>query len=353
MSEVVKKAPRVALFYGTDSRASLAEVRRWVGVFHQKYGNVTHYSLSADELGIDQTLKGIQQAVAGQSLFPEPKLVVVKRLSALDPKKGKVLQPLLKWLDGQIEQLDVQITVVLWEDRDLPESHALLEKAGQWKEAGLLSLKRFQVPDNRNISGYINQYLEGTNTSVTPEGLRWLQEQYRFLDREARLRLRLRQNDQRLEDERSWWLAGVLEGALTCSQGAVITLEDIQAGHAALESPVGVFEISEAVGNMRWQEAAELLQRFSSQGADDSAYFGLYAALAWQIQRGQSRFSQEVRAAAMELLAEIEVVSKVFPLTHAWLAELFVIRLRQRVESKEYLNLVDRRVMWLASLARS
>jgi len=346
-------SPRIAVFYGTDSQMSLAEVGRWASVFQKKYGQTTRYIFAAEELGAEKLLKELDQTFAGQTLFAEPKLIIVKRLCSLDPKKGKGVAPIIAWLQAHLAQFDETVTMVFWEDRDLPADHAFLTAAKELEQSGLARLKRYQVPEAREVVSYVKRYVEAADLSIEPEALRWLQDQYRFLDRQVRLQRRLRATDQRQEDERGWWLANLLEGALVRAEDGVVRVTDLEAGHQALAQPVGVFEISEALGKFAWVEASRLLERFIAQNPDDSEYFGLYAALGWQVQRGQTRLSTEQRAYVMKLLAEIEVLSKTTTLEHAWLLELFLVRVYDQVKTGSWQSLLDWRKAWLAGLSRS
>lgn len=348
-----KPVPRLHIFYGSDSRASLAEVRRWTGLFHKKYGETTRFVLDADDMPVDQVRQELERQLLGQTLFAQPKLILVRRLAVADPKKGKALVPLLAWLEGQTGLLDESVTLMFWEERDLPADHALALKAEEWARAGKAAVRRYAIPGPRELAAVVRTHLEAAGKSIDREAMVWLAEQYQFLDRRVRLQQRLRSDQSRLDDERGWWLFNLLEGASLRSAGSILTVDDLRHGHAALGQPVGAFDIAASLASLRWADLRRQITAFAAAESDDSAYFGLYAALAWQAQRGSARLQGSLRAHALRLLGEIEVVSKSAGLGHAWLLERFVTSLQRLQEEGAAESLLDLRKLWLAALPRS
>ena len=142
-------APRLHFFYGTDNRASLAEVHRWVQLFHQKYGQTTHYTIEADELTPEEVVRQLSQNMIGQSLFPEPKLVLLKRLATYEAKRTSGLKLVTEYLSQKLADQGEEITIVLWEERDLAPTKPLLTTAKEWEKKGLAKLQQFQVPEGK------------------------------------------------------------------------------------------------------------------------------------------------------------------------------------------------------------
>lgn len=322
----------------------------WKELFLKKYGQTTLYILEADELAADEFGRRLAATLSTESLFAEPKLVIVKRLTAQE--KGKSLpfsQGFLGVLTGYLKNLDNKITVAVWEENSLPATHPLRQAFQVWQSAGEAKIQHFQVPATREVGRVIQSLLQKEDFSIEPDARQWLVEQYGRIEQINRLAQRLKTNEELMEDERSWWLHQVLAGAMLRATKKSIHLSDL-ANEQVIQVPVGPFDLINALSRRNWLQAREIARLMEAATQDEAGYFNLYAALRWHFRRGL-RNSEEARF-ALTLLAEIELVTKNFSLEHAWLVDSFINRLEEA--SRGSIRPIFRqRVLWLSQLPRS
>ncbi|MCC2631787.1 MAG: hypothetical protein K0S20_486 [Patescibacteria group bacterium] len=342
--------PRLFLFYGTDSRSSGQAVRKWESLFIAKYGDATRHILDADNLSQNDLAKTLRELVEGQSLFPTPKLILVKRLSSTDRAPGfKTSKTFVLAMNEIISYLDESVTIAVWEDRSFAATHPLLKAFEEWEKQGIASTKRFQAPLESQVVSVASKYVAAQGGSLDKSGAAWLQSAYGNLGKRARLEKRLKTGQDLLEDERPWWLYQLLDNALIRTNGQAITEAVFRADFPEAITAVGVFDIVTAISNGRFQSAHELLEEVDP--TDDSIFFSLIAALRWQFGKSPSR---TIRSGyALSLLAEMELIIKNFPIPFKWLLSLFIKRLEQHSRSGEELPILNARKLWLAHLART
>ena len=322
------------LFYGSDSRRSLQELQRWSALYETKHGLTARYVIEGDEGDVRQRL---QQHLQGISLFAEPQLLILKRLS--EPRKlTKAQTEQLERIASDLQDLPDGVTVLLFEAYDLPVSHPLRRSF----EAAELTAKlhRFQVPDERSLPGTVRALLAPYGLGISKEAISWLQERYRLLG--------LLQTPDRsksvLADERGWWLANLLEGAALRAEGTEIDLATLNAEATVLLPPVSPFAITRAIADGNLAEAARQAFRFM-QSADERDYFGLWGALDWQLSQPGIRLSSERVQQAKAWLGEVELDAKRGDLAPSWILHQFLTRLHDGRAS-----LIDPRLLWLSQL---
>jgi len=342
-------AIRLHLFYGNDSYTSLQALRRWTALFDTKYGTTTRHILEVDELSVAQLQTALSRILSTNSLFPEPVLLILKRISSLSAAQSRECMQILT---KQVTNMADSTTILVWEDQGLPPTHAVLTQFEEWAAGGRAKLHLSMMPAERDLIRVAQRLLEPLGCSLDPDGARWLREQYRFQDQQVRLASRKKAADILLEDTRSWWLPRILEGAALRSLEGVVTATQLAEGQRSLAQPVSAFEIAQACTNRQWEVLRERLYVFG-QGADTSSFFGLLGALRWQLQRGSSTLSPSLQAYAMRILNELELILKNFPLEAPWLFDVFVFRLQEADWSGARAEIIPARTLWLCQLPRS
>jgi hypothetical protein len=288
------------------------------------------------------------------ALFPEPVLLVVKRLSAQDGSSRTFAssKEFMKLMIQLWEHTPTTTSVLLWEDRFLPDTHPLMDQFNRWGDLGVAKVHSSMMPQERDLTRLANKILEPFGATLDQSGATWLREQYRFQEQAVRLASRKKATDILVEDERSWWLPQILEGAALRSLDSCITAKQLEEGQRSMAQPVSVFEISQACTGKQWSVLREKLYDFSTT-AEAGDFFGLLGALKWQLQRGNSSLSPSLQSYAMRLLNEVELILKNAPLEGSWLFDLFVDRLEQFGRSSDRVSLIPPRTLWLAQLPRS
>ena len=342
--------PRLHLFYGTDSRVSLLAIQKWVALFDAKYGQGLRYSLDADELGGAATLNELEKILGAQTLFAEPTLVVVRRFASLDFGRSQAnTKALVELLNRQWPHVPSTLTLAFFEPADMAPNNGLLTGISAIEANDGNRTHLAQLPASTEVSRYIANYLRSQGYTADTEAVRWLGSQYRNLERSVRLQRRLKATDPLLDDERGWWLVSLLNSATARCVETTLSLADVQAAQPMFDDPVSAFTFAQALANSQWDAARSALAGFS-QGADESAYFGLYAATNWQIERGRERgLSERQRLHALRLLAELELIGKNTTVPHLWLLELLI----DRLQAGENAYIIPPRTLWLATLPRS
>ncbi len=345
--------PRLYLFHGSDSHASLRALQNWVRLFSQKHGDATRYFFDADELTLDQLQREVAGVLEGATLFPVPKLLVIRRLSQLDRSAvAKSSQALVDLLQERLRFIDQEVTILMWEERLLSANHPTVRRFTEWEKAGLAEIRAFRLPSG-SVLRLALSYAKEQGYALTREAAQWLQEQYQLLEQEARLEQRLRSGDELGRDLRGWWLHGLLDSAMLRATGEVITLQDLTVGTQEVAILPQAFRFAQAVGDGKWQQARQLLRQLEQHSTDEGVFFSWYAALRWQVTGRPGRIGPGQVQHLLELLAEIELVSKNFQIPHAWLVDVLLLRLEAGSQGGENRTLFDPKRLWLAQLPRS
>jgi len=340
--------PRAYLFYGSDTRASLREVARWRAVFEQKHGSYASFCIEADELDAARFADELTRCLQGNTLFDEPRLIVIRRLTVQE--KGKSV-PFTKALITALQPsilADENLTVAVWEEADLKTESLLLGFFESQEKAGVAKIHRFSVPTVAGLGRAVHTLLEKEGLDIEPEALRWLGDQYGWIERKSRLELRLKPGDTWEGDYRGWWLYQIIDGAILRNTSGILSLSDVQAGHRALGEPVGAFDIASALSSGNWAKTRALSSRFIAESTESGDYFALLAALRWQLRR-KSSLSHVATAYAERLLGEVEVAAKNGIPEPSWLLSLLISRLEA---SSELEPLLPYRTLWLSQLPR-
>ena len=343
--------PRIHLFFGNNTKASLEAITSWRVLFLSKYGVSTCHILEVDELTLPEFTSSFSSLLTSQSLFAEPTLVVVKRVTSLDTKKTPAgSEAFIKLVQENQAQIGDWLTLAVWIDQDLPEGHCLLKSFEIWKAEGKAAYKRLSIPSTSQIGRFAGRFYEERGFELLPEAAQWLVGEYRKLEQAERLRKRLKMDELLLEDERSWWLESVLEGGLLRAEGKTISLKSLEIGHLQLAAPVSVFEVVKLFRMQQWSKVRSLLREW--EDCDESNYFALYAVLRQQLSRFEPNWTSEQKEHLKILLADIEVIAKNFSLKQAWLAEMLIIRSEQAFHHK-FDVIIPARKLWMAHMQRT
>ena len=338
-------APRLYLFHGADTHGSLEALHRWEAAFLQKYGIATRFSIEADESSLEEVNRIIAQQGEGISLFPEPKLILIKRLSAHEKgKAGSVrIQAILKEIGYMAGSLH---TVVVWEDRLLSNKSGIFNWFTEQSEAGKEKITLFNPPSDRELPSRIQKYVTAAEGTIEPDAIRWLGDQYRQQEKVQRIAAKLRSMEPLPQDRRIWWLYGVLDQAILLGNRR-ITLGVVQACNEVVEG-ISVFEVINACKERQWVRAHELFARWQVD-QDDTGYFGLWSLLRLAL-RGSGLSHSATEAYGLRLLAEVEIAAKNTTIPYDVLTETLLLRLR---EGKSDCPLIEPRTLWLSTLPLS
>lgn len=328
------------LFYGSDSRKSLQELMRWTALYEAKHGSAAKYVIDGNEADLQQTRQKMQQYLQGASLFAEPQLVIIKRLSL--PRKLVAAQTkALEQLVGDLEHIPEGMTILIWEEYDLPPTHPILRGFEHFQATATGKGHRFTIPDERSLGAAVQTVLSPYGLELSVDALHWLKEQYRIL---GLLQIPGR-GKPAMAEERGWWLANLLEGAALRAQTSQIDLTALRAEQNEQLAPASPFAFTKAVAAGDFNEAHRQAGLFM-QVADESAYFGLWGALQWQLDQPGVRLPCAVLVHAKRLLGEIEINAKRGELLPAWLLHQYLVRLA----TSSNRSLIEPRILWLSSL---
>ena len=342
---------RVFLFSGPDSYASLAAVRRWEALFRAKHGDASRYVLEADELGPDRLAAESERLLAGDTLFSTSKFILIRRAASADPGPGfRTAKALLDVLEKSRSRIDGQVTIVLWEPVGLATNHPVSSRFAAWGATGWAEARSFAVPTSRTVVRVAQDYLREAGTRMDAQAVEWLRAHYLNQEQEARIRQRLKPGQELLQDNRTWWLYGVLEGALLRAEHDEVGLADLSAGSEGLAVLPGPFALADAVERQNWPEAWRQASLLAASGPSDGDYFSLYAALAWQARRAAGPLAVRSHH-AKRLLGEIELLAKNVDLPHAWLVDMFLLRLAAAESDPR--PIIDPKRLWTALASRS
>jgi DNA polymerase III delta subunit len=342
--------PRVYLFYGANSHASSLAIQRWRSLFLEKYGASTAYVIDADELTPEQFVKQLQGFLGAQTLFSEPQLILIKRVTSGPKAATANTTALLKELERVMAGLDDMTTIVIWEEHGLGATHPLFNQFRIWQDKGLVKVHHFPPPTRHGVPKLVNAYLRPYEQRLTVEGEGWLTEQYNRLGKQLRLVKKIKNNEELLDDDRLWWLYQVAE--IASLQGArEIGPKELAKGHASVAESIGAFDIAQAVVDRRWKNARMLLGAFAQEAANGD-YFPLLAALRWQCSRSAPSGSSALFRYALQLLGHVELLIKNHPVEAIWVFDLWLTRLEEWTPGVENDYLISPRKLWLAELAR-
>jgi len=344
--------PRLYLFYGPDSWSSSRAVDRWKRAFLDKFGETTFYSINCDDVPLDHCLEHVQTALQGQNLFAEPRLLMLRRLTSQENGRSRVYsQAVISQILAAEATFDDSLTIVIWVDQGLDKKHPLLIQFSKWAEEGVGKVTLFPIFTAQRMIAAARHYVSESGYSLSTDAERWLNNEYGRLGKQLRIEQRLKYGQEPLQDYRSWWMYQTLDSALVLSDTQEIDEQHLKAAVATTSEPIAVFDIVNAITTKQWTKSSQLLQGFERTGATTSDYLGLLAALRWQLTRPGTRFTpQEVRS-ALQLLMNLEIISKNFSFELPWLFDLFLLRLQKL--NQEFPVIINPRKLWLAHIARS
>lgn len=339
--------PRIYLFHGNDSFRSGRMLQHWRQRFEEKYGLVERIMLEADELSANELQQALHQALIAQGLFGGERLVVIKRLTTQEKGLARALsKTVLAELESAINYLD-GTTIVLWEAKQLGAEHSLVKQFQTWERASKAKIILFTVPTTSRLSQVVESYMADLGTSLEPAAFQLLSQQYDYLGRLRRLVLRLKADEIVVEDDRSWWLAQILESAASRADNGVITASILQDIHRTLLAPLGIFTIVEAWLAGATEKVQPYLAQLRLEGEEDR-YLQLLAALRWQINR---QMQQANTTRLQRLLGEVELIQKNFSIEMGLLLELAYLRWMNPRDDNY--SIISSRKLWLAHLART
>lgn len=322
-----KEAPVYRHFFGgNDSYASQREVGTWEELFCRKYGDVTRYVLDGSELDASAQLSFLSHHAGAVNLFDNASLLFLKRLcqkaaptSSERSHLGKVMKV--------IATIPAGTTVLWWEPLGLSSTHPLLETMAAWQEEGLAKTHISALPDVSHVVRFAQSYLTRFKQSLAADAQTWLRARY---------------NQMSVSDERGWWLHTVLESASLRCDAEEISAASLSVSAGLLVVEALPFPLTEALAARRFDEAYRLAAIM--EGSEQSAYFALFGAIAWQLNRKPGRLSgQEIRHAHW-LLGQVEITLKSGDVPAAWLLTHFIHALEAAT------NMLSPRTIWLATL---
>jgi hypothetical protein len=330
---------RVYLFHGNDTRASLAEVSRWRRAFVAKYDGAGAVVIDSDEAEVRSILGRLQESLTTHNLFAEPRFTVLRRSASLTPAQQKEL---VAFLSTTMKGLVEGSVLVIWEDRLLKEAAPLLKWAQDKAE-----IKEYQVVDARH---FVDRTVKTGRYLLTPDAQRWAVNWCRNVEKAQRVEGRLKATERIAADRRSWELPTLFDmAALLIPETRPIDVKDLEQALTTAEQPVSPFEIINATQAEAWSKAIQLSQHFGE--GDERAYYGLAALLRMHFSRELNGRHPDLAQYALQLLAEIELVSKNVAVHLPWLFDVFFQRCAQHKAHGSQPLLSPRR-LWLSHVQR-
>jgi hypothetical protein len=340
-------------FYGSDSVASSEALRSWSRLFADKYGTGTRYIVEADELTSESLLRQLAALIESRTLFAEPQLIILKRVSALDVGNSQAAsRALAAYLAKHTGEFAADLVLLQWEPTDFPANHPLLRAWKEWEGAGKAVLHAASSPTLAHVVPFAQRYLKTWHRQLEPAAARWLQEQYGLYEQHLRLRSGLKKNDPLLRDERTWWLRHILSTAALLSAGEAISKPVLQQATEEMGSLATPFDILRAVEKRNWDEAFRYLKRYGEHLTDSGDWYACAGAFRWFWENEWERRRTPYAQYAMRLLGEMEVAVKNSLGEPGWLMELYLCRLQEYNQSRESRPLLPPRRLWLAGLNR-
>ena len=346
--------PRLYLFHGGDSWSSAQALRSWVNLFQKKYGTTTLHRLEGDELSADQLASRLTTLLQSQGLFPEPTLIILRRLTHAE--KGKQVAwstAVLKILNQQQKNWPPEVMLLIWEEKEVAQSGLLHTQIKEWENEGWAQIRFFAMPDGPKVAVVAEKYLETTGHTLALPARQWLTRQYLQVEKNLRLQQKVGFNESLTEDSRSWWLHHLLDNALLRAKGAEIDLTVLKQSSEAISPLVNPFDFAQSLIRGEWGKVRQLIWQLEVVGSDESVYFNLYAILRWQAKKSLSTSGLQGRSGLLpSLLGEAELIVKNFSFEHPWILELLVLRLQHALNRGEVTHLVRPKTLWLAKIAR-
>jgi DNA polymerase III delta subunit len=328
--------PRLYLFHGNDSHASRADLKRWLQAFVTKYGETTQYILHADEYSLEELQQKLSQALATVSLFPEPKFIVVKRLTTTHTAAR--VKDVLKLVGSHLPALTDHVTLVFWEDKLVSTTHGMMIWFTEHVNASRAEVKAYKVVPGRS---FVTSLLKEANVTFTDDARYWLDQHIVRLEREQRIESKIRSTEELVSDRRAWVMRSLIETAKLLAGDAPIDQVHLEQAAGVVQDPVSPFEIVNALQAGKWEQARRLAKRWEQ--TDEGAYFGLIALL-------RNHFKKMQAAYPLELLAEIEIMSKNVSARQAWLLDIFFTRCQ--FSATERKPLISPKRLWLSHVQR-
>lgn len=340
------KQPRIYLFHGNDSRASSRALSVWDKRFQEKFGTATRHIFNADELNPDQVEKRVRESLSVRGMFPEPTLLIIKRITSNDRSGGSPMsQKVIAVLTDMLRTIDETMTVAIWEDKHLVDRHVLMQWFLEHEARFTTKIHVHHAPSTETGVQIAEGYLRESEMRLLPPAKTWIREQLQWLEKSARGAKRLKSTEQLAQDERSWWLYHTLDAAMLQSQNGEVGVRELEMGTGERYIPISVFECVNALVSGKYDEARRLLNGWQ-RSSDEAAFYGLYALL-------RRQYGDRRNAFALRLLADIEIISKNTQVSHRWLMDMFILRMQQATTEGLYLPIIQPRRLWQAQLPRS
>lgn len=321
-------------------------------LFEAKYGVSSRQVIEADELNLENFNKRFDQALLDLDLFSSAKLIIVKRITAQEnSSKTPFSKSFVEIVKKRIENLDENITLVVWEEQSLSLKHPLREAFEDWQVKGLAKINRYDLPNLRNLSVLAKKYLQERGIEIAPEAMNWLEQQYLLQEKNLRILAKLKYDQELMKDERSWWLEHILEEACLAQVGGRIEIKDLESisnSNTALQT-VQVFDVVKALFSTNWSLARKMFKQWEDAEVDLDSHFGLLGAIRWQLSKGDGRLSSTQKIQLEHLILDLEIILKNYPVSVYWLWEMIILRLEINDQNK---NILPIKMLWLASLAR-
>ena len=287
---------------------------------------MTRYVLDGSELDASAQLSFLNYHAGATNLFGGTSLLFLKRL-CLKASPSSTERSHLAKITKIIATIPAGTTVLWWEPLGLAPTHPVVEIMTAWQKDGFAKIHISELPDVSHVVRFAQTYLARFKQSLAPDAQTWLRARY---------------SQVAASNDRGWWLHTLLEGAsLRCD------IEDVSAASLSASADLLTIEtlpfpLTEALASRRFDEAYRLAA--AMEGAEPSAYFALFGAIAWQMNRKPGRLNtQEVRH-VFWLLGQVEITLKSGDVPAAWLLTHFIHALETET------NMLSPRIVWLATL---
>jgi len=333
---------RIFLFHGNDAIMSRRSLQRWERAFIEKHDDVSHHRISFYTGSLEVLQQAMEQIITEQSLFVNPALYVIYRPTAQEKgKRGVYSEILLKVASQLLKQGRDDITLLIWEEKNLATDHIMTKWFQEHDLQGTAKQYEFTVPQHAELLHEAATYIEAEGYTLDTAAIRLLQSYLTQMDKEQRSVARLRSGDILAIDMRRSWLWNVLDSALLAAQGKVITVQDIEHCTDPIQADATPFEVANAVEKQQWQRVRFLMSTWNEEN-DMGPYFVLLGVLR---QRYRTHLPHSSAQYALDLLAEMEVLTKNGMSKMAWLFDVFTFRMEEAQQTEP---LLDPRMVWLS-----
>ena len=345
----MKTSPRIYLFHGSDSLGSFSHLGKWIDLFLKKHPEGRVGTIEFSEVELNDLVVKISEHIEVNTLFPAPKLLVIKRFCSRD--KGRVLtysKKLVELLETFLPSLDEDTTILLWEERNIPANHHFMKYLLNLEAQEKAVIKHFLLPDRARVWRYAQDYLSENGCRFAPECRAWFMEQYFNLEQKQRQEAGLRYNEELVIDLRSWWLRQMLDGSIIYARNPEISLKELQDLSIEISPQVQIFDMIREIEQKRWDKA-RLAYLKISEDSQESDYFGYFGALRWfyNNQLKSRRIDQEFAEYGLRLMGEIELFSKNSLIPKEFLIDQLIGCLEEYELTGKERSLVDLRKVWL------